>query len=79
MVGELRFLTYMVPSRPVEVYEVITHYLEECMGCETSLIYESRSDEQLANHKDPFLSNKVDIGKIISYSLQILLSLGKYP
>ncbi|XP_075220057.1 uncharacterized protein LOC142323761 [Lycorma delicatula] len=58
---QLRFITYMCPSHPVELYELIMHYLEEKLGCEAYLIYESRSSGPLPGRIDPFTKDIVDI------------------
>ncbi|PSN53295.1 hypothetical protein C0J52_04658 [Blattella germanica] len=46
---KLRIITYMCPSHPVELYELILQYLEEEVGCEASLLYESRGPGPLAD------------------------------
>ncbi|KDR08778.1 uncharacterized protein LOC110839251 isoform X2 [Zootermopsis nevadensis] len=59
---KLRIITYMCPSHPVELYELILQYLEEETGCEASLLYESRSPGQLSDRLDPFTDDSADIG-----------------
>lgn len=59
---ELRIVTYMCPTHPVEIYELILELLEEAIGCHTVLQYESRSPGPLAGRPDPFTNNKIDLG-----------------
>jgi hypothetical protein len=60
---KLRIITYMCPSHPVELYEMILQYLEEETSCEASLVYESRSPGQLSGRLDPFTDNSADVGE----------------
>jgi hypothetical protein len=60
---KLRIITYMCPSHPVELYELILQYLEEETGCQASLLYESRSPGQLSDRLDPFTDDSADIGE----------------
>jgi len=62
---KLRIITYMCPSHPVELYELIVQYLEEEIGCEASLLYESRSPGPLSDRVDPFTDNSVDMGELV--------------
>lgn len=59
---KLRFITYLCPDIPVEVFEIFQQYLEEVTGCESYLIYESRSTGPQKDKTDPFTSDEVDIG-----------------
>ncbi|XP_068085021.1 probable phosphite transport system-binding protein PtxB [Anabrus simplex] len=69
----LRFITYMCPSHPVELYELFMHYIEEEVGCEATLMYESRSSGPLTDRSDPFTDDLVDIGFMSSSSYVKLL------
>lgn len=60
---KLRIITYMCPSHPVELYELLMLYLEEELKVEANLIYESRSPGPLPDRVDPFTSDSVDLGK----------------
>lgn len=63
MAPSLRLITYLVPSHPVELYECIAHFLEEELGVNVTLHYESRNPIDLFdNRPDPFLLNEADIG-----------------
>ncbi|XP_046389623.1 uncharacterized protein LOC124158530 [Ischnura elegans] len=57
----LRIITYMCPGHPVELYETYLKYLEDALGCESMLIYESRSSSQLKDRDDPFSADLVDL------------------
>ena len=62
-VQPLRMISYLVPSLPVEMFETISHYLEEALHRPSMLIYESRytgPDPKL--NYDPFKSNTADLG-----------------
>ncbi|XP_068633269.1 phosphonates-binding periplasmic protein-like [Battus philenor] len=60
-VPELRAVTYMCPTHPVQLYELILELLEDTLGCYTTLQYESRSPGPLPGRPDPFSANKIDI------------------
>jgi hypothetical protein len=59
----LRIGTYLCPSLSVELFQLLSEFLEEDLGCETSLMYEWRSTGPLPNRDDPFLSNTLDLGE----------------
>jgi hypothetical protein len=63
---KLRIITYMCPSHPVELYELILQYLEEEVGCEASLLYESRSPGPLSDRVDPFTDDSIDMGELVT-------------
>lgn len=63
MTQQLRIITYMCPSHPVELYEMFMRYLEEQTGLNGILIYESRDSGPLSDRTDPFTDDYVDIGK----------------
>lgn len=64
---DLRIVTYMCPSHPVQLYELILELLEDALGCYATLQYESRSPGPLPHRPDPFSTDKVDLGKIIIF------------
>ena len=70
---DLRIVTYMCPSHPVQLYELILELLEDALGCYATLQYESRSPGPLLDRPDPFSSDKADLGKIINFILFSLL------
>lgn len=59
---KLRFVTYLSPDIPVQVFETFMFYLEEVTGLDTHLLYESRYTGPPADKADPFETNEVDIG-----------------
>ncbi|XP_047991615.1 uncharacterized protein LOC125230493 [Leguminivora glycinivorella] len=58
---ELRIVTYMCPTHPVQLYELILELLEKALDCYTTLQYESRCSGPFPDRPDPFSTNKVDI------------------
>ena len=64
---KMRFITYLSPALPVELFETIVHYLEEKLGFDSYLIYESRYEGPPADKTDPFTLDEVDIGKYCLY------------
>ncbi|XP_060803114.1 uncharacterized protein LOC106133026 [Amyelois transitella] len=58
---EVRIVTYMCPTHPVQLYELIMELLEEAVGCNTTLQYESRTPGPFQDRPDPFLEDKVDL------------------
>ncbi|XP_053609995.1 uncharacterized protein LOC128674982 isoform X2 [Plodia interpunctella] len=58
---EIRIVTYMCPTHPVQLYELIMQLLEEAMGCNTTLQYESRTSGPFQDRPDPFWNDKVDL------------------
>lgn len=62
----LRLITYMCPSHPVELYEMLLVYLEETLDCEATLVYESRAPGPLPDRVDPFTNDSVDIGQYLN-------------
>lgn len=61
--SDLRVVTYMCPSHPVQLYELILELLEENLDCYATLQYESRSPGPLPDRPDPFSADKADLGK----------------
>ncbi|XP_047503213.1 uncharacterized protein LOC125048543 isoform X2 [Pieris napi] len=59
---QLRLVTYMCPTHPVELYELIAELLEEALNCFTVLQYESRCPGPVPSRPDPFQQNYIDIG-----------------
>lgn len=65
MSEELRIITYMCPTHPVELYQLIMELLEEALGWHTTLQYESRTPGPFKDRPDPFVTNKVDLGEYL--------------
>lgn len=67
---ELRVITYMCPTHPVELYELVLELLEGSLDCHAVLQYESRSPGPIPGRPDPFSTNKIDLGmNFCSYSI----------
>lgn len=62
---KLRFITYLSPGVPVQVFEIIMQYLEEVTGKQSYLIHESRWSGPPLD-RDPFTNDDVDIGFVCS-------------
>ncbi|RVE50856.1 hypothetical protein evm_004423 [Chilo suppressalis] len=73
---ELRLITYMCPTHPVQLYELIMELLEESLDCYTSLLYESRAPGPFKDREDPFARNKVDLGFMTAASYMRLRKAG---
>ncbi|KAL0883068.1 hypothetical protein ABMA27_016538 [Loxostege sticticalis] len=65
-IEDLRIITYMCPTHPVQLYELIMELLEESFGCYTSLQYESRTPGPFMDRPDPFTTDKVDLAFMTS-------------
>lgn len=61
-VSQLRAVTYLCPSLPVEFFQVILEILEEKTGLRTTLLYDWRADGPAGANLEPFHANHVDIG-----------------
>lgn len=59
--GKLRIITYMCPSHPVEMYELLMNYLEEELNVEATLVYETRAGGPLPGRCDPFTDDSIDL------------------
>lgn len=58
---KLRLMTYLSPGIPIQVFEVLLHYLEEVTGMEGYLITESRWSGPPAERGDPFIDDIADV------------------
>ena len=68
----LRLVTYLVPSYPVELFETLAQYLEEALGCETTLGVESRFDAPASGRCDPFRAGLADLGTHLLFLLSFI-------
>lgn len=64
-IPQLRVLTYLCPTIPVELFQGILEVLEEQTGYQTTLQYEWRSDGHSKKRLDPFENNLIDLGEFI--------------
>ncbi|XP_022341000.2 putative ABC transporter phosphonate/phosphite binding protein PhnD2 [Crassostrea virginica] len=63
---KLRLMTYLSPGVPIQVFELLLHYLEEVTGLEGYLITESRWSGPPADRRDPFTDDVADIAFMCS-------------
>lgn len=63
---KLRFITYLSPGVPVQVFDTVMQYLEEVTGKQSYLIHESRWSGPPLDREDPFTADDVDIGFVCS-------------
>jgi len=70
--GVLRLITYLSPSIPSALYELIARDLAEQCGVATDVRFEERISGPLAGDEDPFASGAVDIGFICAPSFRFL-------
>ena len=59
---KLRFITYLSPGVPVQLFDTVMQYLEEVTGKQSYLIHESRWSGPPLDREDPFTADDVDIG-----------------
>jgi ABC-type phosphate/phosphonate transport system substrate-binding protein len=61
--GEIRFITYLSPSIPRELFEAIVEHVRRTLGCErTSLRVEARVSGPERGSADPFSGDEADVG-----------------
>jgi phosphonate transport system substrate-binding protein len=61
--GEIRFITYLSPSIPLELFRVIVEHVRRTLGCErTSLRAEARVSGPERGSADPFSGDEADVG-----------------
>lgn len=70
--AKLRIITYMCPSHPVEMYELLMNYLEEELDVEATLVYETRAGGPLPGRCDPFTDDTIDLGNYYMHIFEIL-------
>ena len=58
----LRLITYLSPSIPAALYELIARDLGEQCGVGADLVFEERISGPLAGDDDPFASGDADVG-----------------
>lgn len=61
---KLRLMTYLSSGIPIQVFELLLHYLEEVTGMEGYLITESRWSGPPAERGDPFIDDIADVGEL---------------
>ncbi|XP_064612268.1 uncharacterized protein LOC135476247 [Liolophura sinensis] len=76
--SRLRMITYLSPSVPIELFEVLRDYLEEKLDVEASIIYESRwSGPPAERDPDPFQRDEVDMGFMCASGFLRLINEGR--
>jgi ABC-type phosphate/phosphonate transport system substrate-binding protein len=75
--GVLRLISYLAPSIPAGLYELIARDLAERCGDATDLIFEERISGPLAGDEDPFASGAADVGFLCGPSLPFLNHSGR--
>ncbi|HEV8433621.1 MAG TPA: PhnD/SsuA/transferrin family substrate-binding protein [Thermoanaerobaculia bacterium] len=68
----LRLITYLSPSIPAGLYELIARDLAEQCGVATDLRSEERISRPLTGDEDPFASGAADVGFICAPSFRFL-------
>ncbi|HEX7192351.1 MAG TPA: PhnD/SsuA/transferrin family substrate-binding protein [Thermoanaerobaculia bacterium] len=68
----LRLITYLSPSIPAGLYELIARDLAEQCGVPTDLTFEERISGPLAGDEDPFASGAADVGFVCSPSFRFI-------
>lgn len=60
--AELRFLTYLSPGLPVEIFRATAARVGSHLGLPASLVVESRSSGPASTEDDPFTAREADVG-----------------
>lgn len=68
----LRLITYLSPSIPAALYELIARDLAEQCGVDTDVVFEERISGPLAGDDDPFARGAADLGFICAPSYRFL-------
>ncbi|MCA1688140.1 MAG: phosphate/phosphite/phosphonate ABC transporter substrate-binding protein [Actinobacteria bacterium] len=78
--GELRFITYLSPSIPQELFEAIVDHVRRTLGCErASLRVEARVSGPVRGVADPFSGDEADVAFMCSPSFVWLRELRPPP
>ena len=59
---ELKFLTYLSPGLPVEIFEAVAAHVGDHLGLPASLAVESRYSGPSSTEGDPFSAGEADVG-----------------
>ena len=79
MASRLRFITYMSPGIPEEIYRCIVEYLGESLSRPTSLEFETRFSGPPRGTSDPFSASEADLGWMCTPSYFWLQEPGNVP
>lgn len=66
-------MTYLSSGIPIQVFELLLHYLEEVTGMEGYLITESRWSGPPAERGDPFIDDIADVGELWEWMMKLLM------
>ena len=66
MATEIRFLSYLSPSLPVQLFEIVAHFVGQSLGVQVSLRFETRTSGPPRNEPDPFTLGEADVGFMCS-------------
>jgi hypothetical protein len=76
---KLTLATYLCPSLPVELFQLLAEFLEQDLGCEVTLVYEWRASGPLPDRADPFADNTVHLGEFgATFGTSPLISMNNY-
>ena len=68
----LRLISYLAPSIPAALYELIAGDVAQQCGVPTDVMFEERISGPLAGDDDPFASGAVDVGFVCAPSFRFL-------
>lgn len=61
-VRSLRFITYLAPSLPTALFELVAELVGERLGVATSVVADLRSSGPSRDGNDPFAAGEIDVG-----------------
>jgi phosphonate transport system substrate-binding protein len=67
--GALRFITYLAPSLPLELFEVVATYAGRKLGVATSLVSDATRSGPEPGVPDPFSLDEADVGFLCAPTL----------
>jgi hypothetical protein len=70
--------TYLCPSLPVELFQLLAEFLEQDLECEVTLVYEWRASGPLPDRADPFADNTVHLGEFGGHFWDLLIAMKYY-
>lgn len=67
-IKQLRMMTYLSPGLPLGLFQTYQYYLEEVLGCHSTLSVESRCSGPLSDRPNPFDADEIDLAFMCSTS-----------
>ena len=58
----MRFITYLTPSLPIELFDAVARLVGERLGIETSVVADLRTSGPERDGADPFAAGEIDVG-----------------